>query len=166
MKPFQESIQEYKKQLKKGSIQVAYKGLIEYIMGLKTLFLNKYPEYFVSASIYHGFMDMTFFSICPKSLKERKLKIVVVFIHESFQFEVWLAGVNKQVQKKYWELVKEKNWDKYQLVSSIEGADSIIGHVLVNEPDFSDTDDLTKIIEQETLFFIMDVENFLSRTEN
>ena len=46
MKSFHESINEYKKQLKKGAIQVAYKGLLEYIIGLKTHLKNKYPDYF------------------------------------------------------------------------------------------------------------------------
>jgi hypothetical protein len=43
-------------------------------------------------------MDMTNFSFIPKSFKQRNLKIAVVFIHEAFRFEAWLAGYNKQVQ--------------------------------------------------------------------
>ena len=37
MESFQEYMPEYKKQLKKGSIQKAYKGLMEYIMGLRRI---------------------------------------------------------------------------------------------------------------------------------
>ena len=158
MEPFHECVNEYKKQLEKGAIQVAYKGLMEYIMDLRTYFNNKYPDYFVSGSIYYGYMDMTYFSIFPKTLKDRKLKIAMVFLHETCRFEVWLAGVNKLVQTKYWKLIKESGWNKYHLVSTTKGADSIIEHVLVVNPDFSDLDALTKQIERETLKFIKDVE--------
>ena len=78
---------EYKKQLQKGVIQKAYKGLMEYIMDLRTHLQHKYPEYFVSA-IYYGYMDMTYFSFTSRTLKERKLKAAVVFIHDAFRFEV------------------------------------------------------------------------------
>ena len=163
MRPFHECVNEYKKQLEKGAIQVAYKGLMEYVMGLRTYFNNKYPDYFVSGSIYYGYMDMTYFSIFPKTLKDRKLKIAIVFLHETVRFEVWLAGVNKQVQSKYWKLFKESGWNKYHIVPALKDVDSIIEYVLVDDPDFSDLDALTKQIERATLKFIADVEGFLSR---
>jgi hypothetical protein len=153
---------EYKRQLEKGAINKAYKGLMEYILSLRTYFGNKYPDYFISGTIYYGYMDMTYFSFFPESFKQRKLKIAIVFIHEAFRFEVWLAGYNKQVQLKYWKLLKESGWDKYHLVSTTKGADSIMEHVLVANPDFSDLDTLTNQIETETLKFIKDIESFLS----
>jgi hypothetical protein len=163
MESFQEYINEYRKQLEKGAIKEAYKGLMEYIMSLRTHFKNKYPDYFVSGSIYYGYMDMTYFSFFPKSLKHRKLKIAIVFIHEAFRFEVWLAGNNKQVQSKYWKLFKESDWNKYHIVSTTKGVDSIVEYILVDNPDFSDLDTLTKQIERATLKFIKDVESFLSK---
>jgi hypothetical protein len=162
MGSFHEYINEYRKQLEKGVIQKAYKGLMEYIMDLRTYFKNKYPDYFVSGSIYYGYMDMTYFSFIPESLKQRKLKTAIVFVHESFQFEVWLAGVNKQVQSQYWKLFKESGWNKYHIVPTTKGVDSIIESVLVANPDFSDLDALTKQIESATLKFIEDVESFLA----
>ena len=163
MEPFHEYINEYRQQLEKGAIIKAYKGLMEYIMDLRTYFNNKYPDYFVSGSIYYGYMDMTYFSFFPESLKQRKLKIGIVFLHEIFRFEVWLFGYNKKVQTKYWELFKESDWNKYPIVSTPKGVDAIIEHVLVDNPDFSDLDKLTKRIELETLKFINDVESFLSK---
>jgi len=130
---------------------------------LRTYFKNKYPDYFVSGSIYYGYMDMTYFSFIPESLKHRKLKTAIVFVHDTFRFEVWLAGYNKQVQSKYWKLFKESGWNKYHIVSTTEGVDSIIEYILVDNPDFSDLDTLTKQIERATLKFIEDVESFLSK---
>ena len=162
MGSFHESMNEYKKQLEKGAIQKAYQGLMEYIMDLRTHFQTKYPDYFVSGSIYYGYMDMTYFSFIPPSLKERKLKPAIVFVHGTFRFEVWLAAYNKQVQSKYWKLIKESGWNKYHIVPTIKGYDSIIEDVLVENPDFSDLDALTEQIERGTLKFIKDVEKFLS----
>jgi hypothetical protein len=162
MESFQEYLNEYRKQLEKGAIKKAYRGLMEYIMDLKTYLKNKYPDYFVSGSIYYGYMDMTYFSFFPKSLRDRDLKIAIVFIHDTFKFEVWLAGSNKQVQQKYWNLFKASDWKKYHIVSTTKGVDSIVEGILVDNPDFSDLDTLTEQIERATLIFIKDVERFLS----
>jgi hypothetical protein len=161
MGSFQENMQEYRNQMEKGTIQEAYKSLMAYMMSLRTHFMKKYPEYFVSG-IYYGYMDMTYFSCSPKSLKDRKLKIAIVFIHAAFRFEAWLAGNNKQVQSKYWKFIKESDWHQYHLVPTTKGVDSIVEHIIVEEPDFSDLDQLTSRIEKGTLKFIQDVEIFLS----
>ena len=161
MESFHEYMNEYRKQIEKGAIKEAYKGLMEYIMDLRTHLKNKYPDYFVSSNIYYGYMDMTYFSFFPESLKRRKLKIAIVFIHDTFRFEVWLAGHNKQIQTKYWTLFKESIWNEYRIPSTTKGVDSIIEYILVDNADFSDLDTLTRQIERGTLNFIKDVENFL-----
>jgi hypothetical protein len=166
MESFQEYIDEYRKQLEKGAIKKAYKGLMEYIMDLRTYFKNKYPDYFVSGSIYYGYMDMTYFSFVPKSLKQRNLKIAIVFLHDEFRFEVWLAGANKQIQKQYWKLLMESDWNKYHVVSTTKGVDSIVEYILIDSPDFRDLDTLTTQIETATLIFIKDVESFLMSSNN
>jgi hypothetical protein len=163
MELLQECLNEYRRQLEKGAIQQAYRGLMEYIMGLRTHFMKAYPDYFVSGSIYYGYMDMTYFSVIPKSMKDRRLKIAIVFLHEPFRFEVWLSGVNRQVQTQYWELLKGSGWNKYRIVPSGIGVDSILESILVSNPDFNDLDTLTKQIERATLKFIQDVESFFSK---
>lgn len=165
MAPFYEYIDEYRNLMRDGKIREVYIGLIEYVMELKTYFKNKYPDYFVSGNVYVGYMDMTYFSIVPQTLKQRNLKIAIVFLHDAFRFEIWLAGYNKQVQSKYWKFFKEKNWTKYHLVDTTKNADSILEHIVVNEPDFHDLAALTKQIEKETLMFIHEVESFLAQNE-
>jgi len=153
---------EYRKQLEKGAIKKAYRGLMDYITGLRSYFSSKYPKYSVSGSIYYGYMDMTYFAFFPQSLKLRKLKVAIVFVHDKFRFEVWLSGFNKQVQAKYWKLIKESGWKKYRIPPTLSGVDSIIENTLVDNPDFSDLDSLTRQIENGALKFIEDVESFLS----
>ncbi len=162
MELLSEYINEYKRQLKKGDIQKAFRGLMEYILYLKTYLKNKYPDYFVSGNIYYGYMDMTYFSFFPESMKTRNLKAAIVFNYDQFRFEIWLAGYNKQVQQKYWELFKESDWSKYRVVPTTKGVDSIIEDVLADNPDFDNLDLLTKQIEAGALNFIKDVEGFLS----
>jgi hypothetical protein len=161
----QESIVEYKKQLEKGAIQHAYRGLMNYFWSLKSFFETNYPDY-PTGGIYYGFMDMTYFALFPKLLKQRKLKIAIVFVHEKFSFEVWLAAINKSVQEKYWKLITESVWTKYHLPERTKGADSIVESILVENPDFSNLESLTKQIETRTLEFTKDVENFLLEHED
>ncbi len=149
--------------MEKGDIKEAYRGLMDYMMDLRMYFQNKYPGYFVSGSIYYGYMDMTYFSFVPESLKRKKLKIGIVFIHDTCRFEVWLCGYNKQVQTSYWNVMKENNWNKYSIPSTIKGLDYIFKSVVVANPDFRDLDTLTKQIEEGALTFIQDVKEFLSK---
>ena len=88
MGSFNENMLEYRKQLEKGTIKEAYRGLMDYIMELRSYFEKKYPDYFVSGSVYFGYMDMTYFSFFPESLKLLKLKVAIVFVHDTFRFEV------------------------------------------------------------------------------
>ena len=164
MKSLPENLVLYREQLQYGAIQEAYKGLMEYILSLKTQFKNRHPEFAVPSNIYFGYMDMTYFSIVPEALKSRGLKIAIVFLHREFRFEVWLAGVNKDVQADYWKRISDSGWDEYRLMPTLKGADSILENVLVENPDFNDLNALTNQIEQETLKFINEVESFFSRS--
>lgn len=160
MPTLQDSMQEYHRQLEKGQIQQAYRGLMNYFAELRTHFQKRYPEIEVSGSVYFGYMDMTYFAVVPKSLKQQKLKIAIVFLHEAFRFEVWLSGYNRQVQSKYWQLFRDSGWNHYRLVADPLKADSIIEHVLVEDPDFGDPDALTEQIEIGVSKFMMDIEFF------
>ncbi len=161
MSSFKKSMIEYRKLLEDGVVQKAYRGLIDYLMWLRSYFANKYPDYSVSGSIYQGYMDMTYFSFFPESLKLRKLKVGIVFVYSTFRFEVWLFGYNKEIQAKYWKLFKESGWNKYRIPSTTKGVDSIIEGILLENPDFSNLDVLTKQIELGTMQFISDIEEFL-----
>lgn len=165
MASLQQYMNEYREQLEKGAIQKAHQGLMKFVMDLRTRFEKKYPDCAVSG-IYQGYMDMTYFSVVPESLKQRRLKVAVVFVYDTFRFEVWLSGANKQVQTEHWKRIKDSGWDKYRLVPTTKGADSIIEHVLVDNPDFSDLAALAERIERGTLQFIADVEGFLGEYKN
>jgi hypothetical protein len=135
---------------------------MHYIMDLKTHFSNTHPEYSTAGALYHGYMDMTYFPLFPEALKEKKLKIAIVFNYGEFRFEVWLSGYNKQVQAEYWKLFTKAKWEKYPVIPPAKGVDSIVEHVLVKDPDLSDPAGLTRQIEEKTNQFIKDIEVFIA----
>jgi hypothetical protein len=135
---------------------------MDYMQGLKTYFKNKYPDYSVGSNLYQGYMDMTYFSLFPDYLKERKLKIAIVLIHDKMRLEVWLSGVNKEIQARYWEIFKTKDLKNYRLTATLKGEDSIVEHTLVDKPDFDNPDSLTRLIENGTIKFINDIEGMLT----
>ena len=155
---------ELRRQLRTGAIQKAYRALLDYMMDLRTRFKNRYPSYFISG-LYQGYMDMTYFAIVPPLLKHRNLKIAIVFNYEAFRFEAWLAGTNRRVQRKYWEMFRDSRWIEYRVVKPAKGVDSIIECNLAEDFDFGDLDSLTASIEENAVEFIDDVERFLSDHE-
>ena len=166
MGSFTNSMNEFKDQILKGDIIVAYQGLMEYIGYLKIHFRDKYPDYDVTGSTYFGYMDMTYFPIFTDTFKEHGLKIALVFVYETFSFEVWLAAKNKKIQNEYRQIFADSGWNKYPITAAGKDIDSILDVVLVDDPDFSDKDLLTEQIEKATREFISDVEGFLTLHEN
>ena len=74
MASFNEYISEYRKQLEKGTIKKAYKGLMEYIMDLRTHFKNKYPDYFVSGQYLLWIYRYDVFFIHSKIITTSKIE--------------------------------------------------------------------------------------------
>jgi hypothetical protein len=163
MDSLQENMLEFRNQLARGAIQKAYLGLMQFMLSLKSHFSANHADLSVSGSIYPGYMDMTYFSVVPQSWKERELKIAIVFVYDSFRFEVWLSGRNQKVLAKYWEIFTTRGWDPYKIAPQGKWADSILEHTLVENPDFCDLPALTGQIEQGTLKFIQDVDSFLTQ---
>lgn len=163
MATFSKSVETYKKQLEKGDIQVAYKGLMEFILGLRNHLKKSHPEFYVSGNFYQGNLDFTYFSFTPVSLQQKKLRIAVVFLHRTLEFKVWLGGQNKTIQEQVWRKIKVKKFKKYRIPESIKGVDFIVESLVVSEPDF---DDLTKLrgrLEKAIIAFATDMESQIAK---
>jgi hypothetical protein len=165
MQTMQADMDELLKQLRKGTIQKAYRKLLDYIISLRAHFGHTYPNYDVSGSVYHGYMDMTYFPIFTDFLRRSHLKIAIVFNYNEFRFEAWLSGNNRKVQQKYWDLFRNNKWTKYHIVPTIRGADSIVECIVATDIDFDHLDALTAHIAKSTERFIDDIEKYLSRVE-
>jgi len=151
-----EHVREYTIQLGKGHIQKAYKGIIAFMSDLRTDLGSKYPDY-AASSLYLGYLDMTYFAFTPSVLKDRKLKIAIVYLHEEGKFELWLAANNRQIQADYIELLSHKNLSGYTLSQARPGVDSIVTALIVAQPDFDKPEELKQQIEAKTIEFAEDV---------
>ena len=161
MKTNNDYIQAYKAQLEIGDIQIAFKLIVDYMMGLRILLGKKYADDFYLGNFSQHYIEITYFTFTPISLKEHKLKIGISFNHKEMQFEVWLCGQNKQIQKKYWDIFKESNYDKYTIPTGISDTFSIVETILLANPDFDDLDLLTKRIEKRLFIFVTDIKEIL-----
>lgn len=156
MESLDKLLQEYRRQLKKGYIQKAYKVIMAFMSSLKSFLENIYPEYYTSA-LYFGYMDMTYFAFTPPEIKEKKLKIAIVYLHEEGRFEAWLSGNNRGIQAEYIEKLSRRNIGKYKLSELGPGIDFIIETTLVDQPNFDDLEKLKDQIEKGTTAFIDDM---------
>ena len=164
MNSIREDVEEFRRQLEKGSIQKAYGALLSYMLRLRTYFKNNLAGSTVSG-LYQGYMDMTYFALFPSSLKQRNLKIAIVFNYDAFRFEAWLSGVNRKIQRHYWKLFKDSQWPEYRVVALAVGIDSILECDLATEFDLDDAEALTASIEKTTVAFIDDIERFLAERD-
>lgn len=162
MKTLNQLISDYTCHLQKGEMQIAYKGILEFIGILRVDFVKKYP-YYDTSSIYQGYMDMSYFSLSTKSLKDKGLKIAIVYLHEKGNFEVWLSARNREISKHYESFFCGKSFDGITVFHDDNNQDAIIECTLISSPNFEDQVILTDIIEQGIQAFITAVSNLLVR---
>lgn len=154
-------IHEYVKQLEKGMIQKAFQGIIAFMSELRTDLGNKYPDY-TASTMYLGYMDMTYFGFTPPLLNAKKMKIAIVFLHESCKFEIWLAGKNRQIQAEYHKILSHKELGDYVLSPVQPGVDAIIAAPVIEQPDFDHLEELKQQIETHIIQFIEDMIKILA----
>lgn len=160
METLNDQIQEYRHQLQNKRIQKAYLGIMNFMSGLSSYLAGWHTNYLVSG-MYFGYMDMTYFAFTPAKLKNLKLKIAIVYLHEEGRFELWLSGSNRRIQAEYIERLRKKAIGNYKLSSLHPGVDSIIETILIENPDFDHQEELMRQIEEKTLKFISDMSGLI-----
>jgi len=60
----------------------------------------RYPGFDVG-NVYQGYMDMSYFSVNTRKMKDKGLKIALVYQHEKGQFEAWLSPRNREIAKAF-----------------------------------------------------------------
>lgn len=152
MPSLNESVREYTAQLQQGQIQKAYKGIMTFMSALKTYLESRHEE-FAATGLYFGYMDMTYFAFTPQELKQRSLKIAIVYLHEQNRFEAWLGGANRKVQAEYIKALKRTDIGSFRLSEVSPGVDSIIELQILEQPDFDKPEELMQVIESKVLEF-------------
>ncbi len=153
MKSLNQLISDYTCQLRQGELQIAYKGILEFVGRLRAEFVRKYPHYDVS-SIYQGYMDMSYFSLSTKSWKDKGLKIAIVYLHEKGDFEVWLSARNRDIAKNYAALLNIDLFGDANVFHDENNPDAIVEYSLVKKPDFENPSLLIDMIDQGVKKFV------------
>lgn len=160
-----ECVAELERQLRKGMIQVGYRYLHDFISSLRLSLESRHPELAVSRSVYHGYLDMSYFAITDESLRLRKLKVAVVFNYDAFRFEIWLSAANKAVQEKFWKAFRKGGFDAYPVVDGLDGRDSILEQHIDDAEGFADPAGFMLRLEDSTIAFITEITGFLDRVK-
>ncbi|WP_198158364.1 DUF7000 family protein [Enterovibrio coralii] len=140
-----ELVSHYQSLLRDGSLQHTYAFLIKYVQSLKTAFTKAFGDDFAIGNVFQGYMDFTYFYLTTPDLKRHKLKLAVVFNHQTLGFELWLLGQTKPVQRDYWQKLQGAKW----ISSSHMPEYAIAEIVMIEKPDFDDLDALTEQIKSQ-----------------
>jgi len=108
---------------------------------------------------------MTYFALFPEALKRRNLKLAIVFNYQTFRFEVWLAARNRQLQRRYWELLLDAGYEKHRLVKPGMGVDAIVEAVLAADYSLDAADRLTAEIVEGVAVFERGIVAFLDEVD-
>lgn len=138
-----------------------YHDLINYMKELRAYFKKEYDTFFKLGSIYKESAEYSYFSLTTTELRKQKIKFVIILNLKQLSFSICLSGQNKSVRKKYWELFKNSDWNKYHLAESINNSLSILDHTIVEKPNFEEKRDLTEQIEKASMKFIHDLREVL-----
>lgn len=151
----QKSLEIYKEQLRYGYIRTAYLTLTNYVAELKA----KFPPQYKTGNISFGYLDYTYFPVFNPFLRNQKLRFGVVLNHEKMQFEFWLMEQNADVQRAYWELLKNSVWNSNRKEMPKY---SILEVVLEDQMDFRDKETMTQNIISRSVSLALEIQEYLS----
>ncbi len=160
MKNLNQVIRHYTQAVQQGDLPAAYAGLLAFIGKLRADFIKTCPDYDVG-SIYQGYMDMSYFSVSTISLKEKGLKLAVVYLHDQGRFEVWLSARNRAILKKISPVVSDMISSNDDLFHDAANPDAVVERIVSAEPDFEDAAALIGTIKQGVEDFIAVLGSYL-----
>lgn len=102
----QDSFREYKRIMETTNVQKCYQQILKLIRYISSELEKEMPEYTFMGRVVENQMDFTYFQVTRESLKEAGLKIQVVFLHSTCEFEVWISGYSRKIQCSYYERLR------------------------------------------------------------
>lgn len=100
--PFEQDLfKEYKRIMETTNVQKCYQQIIKLIKYISSELEKEMPEYTFMGRVVENQMDVSYFQATRKSLKESGLKVQIVFVHKTCEFEVWISGYNRKIQCSY-----------------------------------------------------------------
>lgn len=154
-----ESIAAYKKQLENGKLRDTYEFLLKFMMSAKSHFEKEYGDTYSAGNISPGYMDFTYFPFFNNAMRKNLLRFGIVLNHRQMQFELWLMGQNASIQARYWNLLKNSKWNKHRPDMPKY---SVLETTLVQNPNFEDSDKLTKDILSAAVASAKEIEDYIN----
>ena len=102
----QDSFREYKRIMETTNVQKCYQQILKLIRYISSKLEKEMPEYMFMGRVVENQMDFTYFQVTWESLKEAGLKIQVVFMHRTCEFEIWISGYSRKIQCSYYERLR------------------------------------------------------------
>lgn len=150
-------IYEYKKLLQTTNLQKGYQEFLKFFRTLRTYLQKELPEYSFTGTIVENNMDYSYFQFSNDALKAKGLKIVIAFIHSEFTYQIWLSGLNREIQCKYYKEFTEKN-HPYALTDNPSKTDYIIRNQLIDDCNYNDVEGLLQTIRNNACDFLNNLE--------
>ena len=97
-------LQEYQNLIQNTNLQKGYQEFIHLFRWLRISLQTRFSSFRFQGNIVENNMEYSYFQFSDDTLKQIGLKIVVVFVHSDFRFEIWISGCNRQIQRQYYNL--------------------------------------------------------------
>ena len=158
-----QKIEAYSDLVRQGDLQAAYRGIMDFMSQLRTAFAARDSALEVGGSIYQGYMDMTYFSLNTEMLKEKGLKIAVVYLHDKNAFEAWLSARNRTILSDYKAIFADAILDEVEVFHDETNPDAALECLLAGSPDFDHQEKLIAELISGTEAFVAAVQRIIAK---
>ena len=163
MKTLNQQIDSYTGLVQQGDVRAAYKGIMEFMGQLRAAFTATDSDITVGGSLYQGYLDMTYFSLNTNLLRERGLKVAVVYLHDKKAFEAWLSARNRTILARYRPIFDDMILDEIEVFHDETNEDAVLESLLTDAPDFDRQDKLMAELISGTEKFTAAVQKIISK---
>lgn len=98
---FDKDILEFKKLIQNTRLKQGYQKIQKLLRNIKNDLNKEMNDYRFQAKVAENNMEYAYFQVQDELMKDHGLKVVVIFDYLNFRFEIWISGVNRQVQAAY-----------------------------------------------------------------
>ena len=148
----------YKELLSTTELQTSYQEFINLFRYLRIELEKELDDFSFSNNIVENRMDFAYFQLFSDELKAKGLKAQIIFVHKEFQFEVWISGYNRKIQRDYYNYFKNQNI-KYIINGDPDRVDYIIKSPLPKDIDISNGELLIDLLKSEVSEMVAFAEN-------
>ena len=163
--PLSDCVESYSALVAQGDIARAYRAILSTLTRFKTAWEAAHPADNVGA-LYQGYLDMSFVSVAPAAFTDKRLKISLVFLHDSGIFSLWLIAGNRAIQKTVSDSLRTIPLGGYARNPLAPGVDAIIAHDLPKPYAFDDPAALNEMLMQAAEAFTADMIQLIESLSN